>query len=85
MVIVHTRVRPGSSQKNITRMLDGKIKINLTSPPVAGEANRELIEYFANLLDISKGKIKIKKGKTSSRKIVSIKGVTATEFKEILD
>lgn len=85
MLLVHTKVQPSSSRQSITRMDDGKIKINLTSPPAGGKANRELITYLSDLLNISKTAIKIKKGKKSPRKEILIKGVEVSKFYSIIE
>ncbi|MGM0441015.1 MAG: DUF167 domain-containing protein [Elusimicrobiota bacterium] len=85
MLLVHTKVQPSSSRQAITRMDNGEIKINLTAPPSGGKANRQLIEYLAQLLDISKKSIRIKKGKKNSRKVVQINGVKKSEFNSILE
>ena len=53
--------------------LDGLIKVHLTSQPIKGKANKELIELLAEHFNISKSKILITKGFTSRIKEVEIK------------
>ncbi len=61
-------------------VIEGSLKVKLTSAPVEGKANKELLEvlydYFSKTLpDIKKRDIKILKGKTSKTKVVEISGV----------
>lgn len=53
-------------------MADGTIKIALTKPPERGKANKELVEYFAEELNIQKGAIRITSGLTNRIKLVHI-------------
>lgn len=50
-----------------------KVKVN--SPPVDGEANKELISLISKKLRIPKGSIEIIAGKTSRMKVVRVSGV----------
>jgi len=68
------KVIPRSSQsKIISEMSDGTLKIKLTTPPVDGKANEEMIKLLAKHFKVSKSSIEILKGKTSKNKVVEIK------------
>lgn len=54
-------------------MSDGTLKIKLTTPPVDGKANEEMIKLLAKHFKVSKSSIEILKGKTSKNKVVEIK------------
>jgi uncharacterized protein (TIGR00251 family) len=59
------RVTPRASKNRIVEVLgDGTVKIQLTAPPVDGEANAKLIAFLAAVLDISKSRIEIVAGAT---------------------
>jgi uncharacterized protein (TIGR00251 family) len=51
------------------------LKVKLTSPPVDGEANKELVEVLAKECGIRKGDIEIVSGKSSKNKLVRIAGI----------
>ena len=51
---------------------DGIWKVKITSPPVDGAANKELIRFLAHSLGIPKSKVKIVKGFSSRWKLVDI-------------
>ena len=55
---------------------DGEVyKIKVTSPPVDGEANRELISLISKKLGIPKGSIEIISGKRSRMKVLRLQGI----------
>jgi len=66
------KVLPRASREQIAGILDGKLKIKLTAPPVSGKANDALIKYLADLLNISKNLIQITQGETSTHKQILI-------------
>lgn len=53
-------------------MADGTIKINIKAIPQQGRANRELIKFLGEELNINTQNISIENGFTSSRKLVKI-------------
>jgi uncharacterized protein (TIGR00251 family) len=67
------RVTPRSSKNEITEIQsDGTIKIRLTAPPVDGKANKALIEFLADVLDIAPSKMEIAAGETARDKLIVI-------------
>lgn len=67
------RVTPRARRNEIVEILsDLTIKIRLTAPPVEGKANKALIKYLSEVLDIPSSKIDIVAGDTGRDKIVSI-------------
>ena len=64
-VLVDIKVLPKSSRNEIAGVVDGKLKVKLTAPPVNGKANKALIT-------LSKRDIVIVKGQTSANKQLSI-------------
>lgn len=74
----------------------GKIQVNgneiticLRSKPERGKANKEMIERLASYFEVSKDKVRIISGLTSTKKLVDIihcAGVEATpHFKKLCD
>lgn len=55
---------------------DGSLKIRLTESPAEGAANRQLLEFLAEVLDVESGQIEIVAGDDKSNKIISVKNVT---------
>lgn len=71
------RVQPRASRSGVAGELDGALKILLTSPPVDGEANDELVRVLAKLFDVSRAQVEIISGKASKNKLVCISGISA--------
>lgn len=67
------RVTPRASKNEIVQVMgDGTIKIRLTAPPVDGKANKELVDFLSDILDVPKSKIDIVAGQTGRDKLVTI-------------
>ncbi len=70
---ITVRVIPRSSRNEIAEVqADGTIKIRLTAAPVEGQANKALIEYLAEILDVAKSKIEIVAGLSGRDKLITI-------------
>ena len=72
--IVHNiHVIPGSKLNQVTGYMDdGSLKIRIKSKPIEGRANKELIKYLSDILEVKESEIEICSGKTSRNKIVRI-------------
>lgn len=73
MKTIKVKVNPSSSKIQVSKMVDGTVKVNLTASPEDGEANKQLLEVLSDKYKIDLSRIKIKRGRTSQRKIVVIK------------
>ncbi len=65
-------VRPNSSKNCIVGWQVNRLKIKLKAIPEKGKANKELVSFLAEELNISKGSIKIISGITSNYKELQI-------------
>lgn len=67
------RITPRSSRNEIFEIMDdGTVKVRLTAPPVEGQANKLLIRFLADILDISQTQLEIVAGASGREKIVAI-------------
>jgi len=84
---ITVKVIPRSSRNEIAGVQeDGTIKIRLTAAPVEGQANKALVEFLAEVLDIAKSKIEIIGGLSGRNKLITILDLDATTVqKKILD
>lgn len=70
---ITVRVTPRARSNEIVEVLsDLTVKIRLTAPPVEGKANKALINFLSDILDLPKSRIEIVAGETGRDKIVSI-------------
>jgi uncharacterized protein (TIGR00251 family) len=80
---ITVRVTPRMAKDQIYDILDdGTIKIRLTAPPVAGKANKALIRYLAETLEIPTSWIEIIAGQNSHDKLISILNLDSEEVQK---
>lgn len=82
-VTLMVRVIPRASKTEIVGEYDGAVKVRLSSPPVDGAANEELIKLFAKRLKVARSDVEILSGQTSKTKQIRINGVTAAELRDL--
>jgi uncharacterized protein (TIGR00251 family) len=73
------RVVPRASKNEVSGRYGQAIKIRLTAPPVEGSANRALIDFLSQILDVRKNQIEILAGHSARDKIVCVVGLTPQE------
>ena len=78
-LIINVKVEPRSSRSGIVGPYGDAIKVKLTSPPVEGKANTELVEVLAKNLGIAKKNVEIISGKNSKNKIVKLFGIKSID------
>lgn len=75
---ITVRVTPKAKKNAIYQILDdGTIKIRLTAPPVEGQANKSLVAFLADILDVRPAQIEIVAGLAGKDKLISIVGLDA--------
>jgi uncharacterized protein (TIGR00251 family) len=79
--IVSLLIQPRASKNELVGILNGNLKVRLTSPPIDGAANSLCIEFFARILKTSRSRIQIVAGAASRHKRLSIEGVSPEEFR----
>ena len=67
---------PGAKQNDVVRFEEGVWHIKIAAPATEGKANKELIEFLSEILDISKSRIAIDKGATGRHKLIELEGMT---------
>lgn len=83
-IVFSVRVVPRASKSEIVGEHDGVLKVRITSPPVDGAANEELIKLLAKTFGVSKNEVEIVSGHSSKTKQISITGLGAEKFTSIL-
>ena len=76
-LILTIKVIPNAPKTEVAGQMDnGVIKIKISAPAEKGKANRELIQFLAEIYDVSKGAVKITSGTTARLKKVRIAGTS---------
>ena len=78
------KVQPRAKKNAITGELGDALKLSLTAPPVEGRANEACIEFFANLLKVSRGSVTIASGESSRRKTIRVMGLSSEQVQQRL-
>jgi len=65
-------LQPGASRNALIGVHNQAVKVSLTSPPVAGEANKQLIQFLAALFKVKKSSVDILSGEHSRHKHVIV-------------
>ena len=66
------RAKPGSKKQGINSITEDEISVCIKAPPVDGKANAALIEYLADIFDLSKSDVILEKGGSNKNKLVSL-------------
>ena len=82
-VILNVKAQPRSSKAGIDGLLGDAVKVRIRCAPVAGKANKELVETLADAFDLPKSMVVFKSGETSKTKRILLKGVTSARIREV--
>ena len=72
-VKVHARAK----QERISGVIGDTLKLEITAPPVEGEANEACVRFFANFLKVPRASVTIAAGLSSRKKVIRITGINA--------
>lgn len=81
-VFVDVLVVPRSSRDKIAGLVGERIKIQITAPPVDGEANAYLVAFVAKQLGVRKSAVSLASGETGRRKRLRIEGLDAEKVRK---
>jgi uncharacterized protein (TIGR00251 family) len=76
-VVFGLKVQPGAKRTELVGTWQTSLKVKIGRKPEDGAANRECLEFFAEMLDVPRHRISIIKGEFSSSKVVRVVGMTA--------
>lgn len=74
MSIIQVKVKPNSRERALEVLADGSYLATLTSPPVDGKANAELVALVARHFKVPRSAVAIKSGASTRIKRLSIDG-----------
>lgn len=77
-VEVDVLVQPRASRSRIAGWHDGRLKVQLTAPPVDGEANEALLHFLSKVLGVPRRDVTLLRGETSRRKTVRLPPLPAS-------
>ncbi|MGH2537367.1 MAG: DUF167 domain-containing protein [Candidatus Promineifilaceae bacterium] len=75
------RVVPGAARDEVAGWLDGRLKVRVRARAEKGKANAAVRQFLADVLGISKERVTIASGHTSSRKVIDIAGLDEAQVR----
>ncbi|XP_059608625.1 UPF0235 protein C15orf40 homolog [Phlebotomus argentipes] len=79
-ICIRVNAKPGAKHSQITDIGEDGVGIQISAPPVEGQANTELLKYLADILPVRKSDVSLDRGSKSRQKVVILaKGSTSVE------
>ena len=76
---VSIKVLPNAARNEILGLSGGVWRIKVAAAPDKGKANKELISFLSEVLELKRDDLCIFRGHTSHNKIISVTGLTQEE------
>lgn len=73
-IIVH--IKPNAGRNSVKGFKEGVLHLGIAAPPVNNRANSEMVKFLSKILGVSKSCVDIKRGLTSSRKVIHVSGMS---------
>jgi uncharacterized protein (TIGR00251 family) len=83
-LLLHLFVQPRASRNHFCGIHDGRLKLQLTSPPVDGAANLACCEFLAKQFKVPKTAVSIIAGANSRHKRVRIDSATVEQIRQLI-
>lgn len=71
-ITISVAVKPQAKKVSVTQTNAGEYQVSVNAPAHEGKANRAVIQLLSEYFSVPKSKIKIVRGQTARKKIVSI-------------
>ena len=76
-------VTPRASRERVGPVLEGRLKVAVTAPPVEGEANAAVCALLARALGVPRSTVTVVRGESGRRKTVRVVGVGADAVRRL--
>ena len=83
-VVIAVHASPGASGNKVAGLHGDALKIRVHASPVEGRANKELVGFLAEQLDVPRQSVAIISGETGRRKRILVRGLSVDEVRERL-
>jgi uncharacterized protein (TIGR00251 family) len=84
-LLLEVQVVPRASRERIGPLVGGRIKVQLTAPPVDGAANEALVALLARALDVPRRQVRIVRGERGRKKTVHVAGARSDALLALLE
>lgn len=76
---LHVKVVPGASHAALAGAYGDRLKVRVTAPAESGKANRALLGFLADRLEVPARDLTLVRGDTAPRKTIRIAGLRRAE------
>ncbi len=76
---ISVKVQPNAGRNEIVGLVEGVWKIKIGAPPDKGKANKELLDFLSQVLNIRKDSLSLVRGQASHNKVIEVEGLAAGE------
>ncbi len=84
-VTLKIRVQPKASRNQVEGYRGDVLRLRVTAPPQAGEANAAVVSLLAQALGVPKSRVQIVRGHSSREKLVEVESLTPGEVERRLN
>ena len=83
LLVLH--IQPGAKRTAVAGAFGDTVKVAVSSPPVDGKANAQLLGFLSELLGLPKSALQLVSGASGRYKMVSISGLTPDAVRQKLE
>ena len=69
------KAHAGARRDAVAGVYDGMVKVEVTTAPEKGKANKAIVKFLAKRLGVGAGSMELLSGETSTRKRLGVRGV----------
>ncbi len=84
LVCFRVRVQPRAQRNEIIGLWNGSLKVKVAAPAQDLRANRALLEFLADTLDLSLHQLVVVRGNRSREKTIGVRGLSRLELSRSL-
>jgi uncharacterized protein len=84
-ILISIKLTPGAPRNEVIGRVEGTWRIRVTAPPVEGKANKALLEFLSDKLDVAKSRLRLVGGEKSRHKLVAVEGLDEGSLKARLE
>lgn len=81
---IRVHVQPRARRFEVSGLYDGALKLKVTAPPVDDAANRAVVEYLADRLEIPRSRLRIAAGARSRNKTLLVERLSREDLEKRL-
>lgn len=78
------RVQPGAKKSEFAGLIDGRLRIRLAAPAVENKANKALVAFIAEALNVRSSKVTLLSGETGRQKRLLVEATTEPDWSRLL-